>query len=100
MPQVTSPPMASAFAVFCFSDCESWMQRQVWVFPAPRIPWKSNDGNSPLCCMLSILLGLLCMQARKPLSTLRTLGAMLAPRLEPGEPDRDMAEGIMAQVGG
>ncbi len=37
-------------------------------------------------------------QARKPLSTLRTLGAMLVPRLQEGEPDRDMAEGIIAQV--
>ena len=38
------------------------------------------------------------VQARKPLSTLRTLGAFLLPRLPEGEPDRDMAEGIMAQV--
>lgn len=36
-------------------------------------------------------------QAKQPLSTLRTLGAMLAPRLLHGEPDRDMAEGILAQ---
>ncbi|GAB4821547.1 hypothetical protein N2152v2_008593 [Parachlorella kessleri] len=39
----------------------------------------------------------LVQEARKPLSTLRTLGAMLAPRLQHGDPDRDMAEGIMAQ---
>ena len=39
----------------------------------------------------------LVQQARKPLRTLRTLGAMLAPRLQEGEPERDMAESISAQ---
>lgn len=32
-------------------------------------------------------------QARKPLSVMRTLGTMLLPRLQPGEPDRDFAQG-------
>ncbi|KAK9820231.1 hypothetical protein WJX72_007724 [[Myrmecia] bisecta] len=36
-------------------------------------------------------------EARGPLSALRTLGAMLVPRLDEGDPDRDMAEGIMVQ---
>jgi len=36
-------------------------------------------------------------EAKKPLTTLRTLGAMLAPRLEQGEPERDMAEALLAQ---
>jgi hypothetical protein len=36
-------------------------------------------------------------EARKPLSTLRTLGAMLRPRLGEGEPEADMANGILAQ---
>lgn len=36
-------------------------------------------------------------QVRKPLSTLRTLGAMLAPRLQEGEPERDMTDSILAQ---
>lgn len=39
----------------------------------------------------------LVLEARKPLSTLRTLGAMLRPRLEEGEPERDMTDGIVAQ---
>ena len=37
-------------------------------------------------------------QVRKPLSALRTLGAMLLPRLQEGRPDRDMASGILVQV--
>ena len=37
-------------------------------------------------------------QVRKPLSALRTLGAMLLPRLQEGRPDRDMATGILVQV--
>ena len=37
-------------------------------------------------------------QAWKPLSALRTLGAMLLPRLQEGRPDRDMASGILVQV--
>ena len=36
-------------------------------------------------------------QARKPLNTLRTLGAMLVPRLQVGEPERDLTESIVAQ---
>lgn len=32
-------------------------------------------------------------QAKKPLSVMRTLGTMLLPRLQPGEPDRDFAQG-------
>lgn len=36
-------------------------------------------------------------EVRKPLTTLRTLGAMLAPRLQPGEPERDLSDGIVAQ---
>ncbi len=38
------------------------------------------------------------VQVRKPLSALRTLGAMLLPRLQEGRPDRDMASGILVQV--
>ena len=34
-----------------------------------------------------------CLQAKKPLGTLRTLGTMLLPRLQLGEPDRDFAQG-------
>lgn len=37
--------------------------------------------------------------AQRPLSTLNTFGAMLTPRLEDGDIDKDMAEGIMLQVG-
>ena len=38
-------------------------------------------------------------QAKKPLSTLRTFGRMLQPRLETGEPERDMADTIVFQSG-
>lgn len=38
-------------------------------------------------------------EAQRPLSTLNTFGAMLLPRLEEGDPDRDMATGILVQVG-
>ena len=34
-----------------------------------------------------------CLQAKKPLSVMHTLGTMLLPRLQPGEPDRDFAQG-------
>lgn len=40
----------------------------------------------------------LVQEARAPLSTLRTLGAMLKGRLPKGEPDREMAEGIIEQA--
>ncbi|KAI8105956.1 hypothetical protein M9434_000534 [Picochlorum sp. BPE23] len=36
-------------------------------------------------------------QATKPLSTLKTLGRMLQPRLPPGDPERDMTDSIVAQ---
>eukprot|EP00890_Picochlorum_soloecismus_P004672 jgi/Picsp_1/5205/NSC_02568-R1_histidine kinase len=36
-------------------------------------------------------------QARKPLSTLKTLGRMLQPRLPTGDPERDMTDSIVAQ---
>ena len=36
-------------------------------------------------------------QASKPLTTLKTLGRMLQPRLAPGEPERDMTDGVVAQ---
>lgn len=36
-------------------------------------------------------------QASKPLSTLKTLGRMLQPRLSKGEPERDMTDGMIAQ---
>lgn len=36
-------------------------------------------------------------KARKPLTTLKTLGRMLQPRLAPGEPERDMTDGVVAQ---
>ena len=39
----------------------------------------------------------LVQEAKKPLKTIRTLGAMLAPRLNEGEPERDMAEALIAQ---
>ncbi|KAL4443615.1 hypothetical protein ABPG75_011352 [Micractinium tetrahymenae] len=35
--------------------------------------------------------------AKKPLTVMRTLGTMLLPRLQPGEPDRDFAQGILEQ---
>jgi len=38
-------------------------------------------------------------EARGPLSALQTFGSMLVPRLDDGEPDKDMAEGMMMQVG-
>jgi len=38
-------------------------------------------------------------QAKKPLSMMRTLGTMLLPRLQPGEPDRDFAQGGWAAGG-
>ncbi|PRW56641.1 hypothetical protein C2E21_4621 [Chlorella sorokiniana] len=39
----------------------------------------------------------LVQEAKKPLSMMRTLGTMLLPRLQPGEPDRDFAQGILEQ---
>lgn len=36
-------------------------------------------------------------KASKPLTTLKTLGRMLQPRLAPGEPERDMTDGVVAQ---
>jgi len=36
-------------------------------------------------------------QASKPLTTLKTLGRMLQPRLAEGEPERDMTDGVVAQ---
>ena len=36
-------------------------------------------------------------EVKKPLGTIRTLGAMLAPRLKEGEPERDISEAIMVQ---
>jgi hypothetical protein len=36
-------------------------------------------------------------QASKPLSTLKTLGRMLQPRLSQGEPERDMTDSMVAQ---
>ncbi|GFR43764.1 hypothetical protein Agub_g4876 [Astrephomene gubernaculifera] len=36
-------------------------------------------------------------EARRPLATLNTFGSMLVPRLKEGEPDKDMAEGILMQ---
>jgi hypothetical protein len=36
-------------------------------------------------------------RARAPLTTLRTLSTMLAPRLDAGEPERDMADALAAQ---
>jgi hypothetical protein len=36
-------------------------------------------------------------EVRKPLGTLRTLSAMLTPRLREGEPEKDLGEGILAQ---
>jgi len=36
------------------------------------------------------------VQAKRPLSVMRTLGTMLLPRLQPGEPDRDFAQGQSA----
>lgn len=37
-------------------------------------------------------------EAQRPLSVLNTFGAMLTPRLADGEPDKDMAKGIVVQV--
>lgn len=37
-------------------------------------------------------------EAQRPLSTLNTFGSMLVPRLKDGEPDKDMAKGILMQV--
>lgn len=39
----------------------------------------------------------LIQQATKPLSTLKTLGRMLQPRLPQGDPERDMTDSIVAQ---
>ncbi|KAG2499044.1 hypothetical protein HYH03_003229 [Edaphochlamys debaryana] len=36
-------------------------------------------------------------EVQRPLSTLNTFGAILAPRLRDGEPDRDIANGILTQ---
>lgn len=36
-------------------------------------------------------------EARGPLTALRTFGSMLVPRLDEGEPDRDMAAGMLLQ---
>ncbi|KAG2453587.1 hypothetical protein HYH02_001805 [Chlamydomonas schloesseri] len=36
-------------------------------------------------------------EAQRPLSTLNTFGSMLVPRLKDGEPDKDMAKGILLQ---
>ncbi|GLC37758.1 hypothetical protein PLESTB_001473800 [Pleodorina starrii] len=36
-------------------------------------------------------------EAQRPLSTLNTFGAMLLPRLKDGDPDKDMAKGILVQ---
>ena len=79
--------------------------------PADMALIKQNGTALGLACALDLRAALeraghavrrrqvqgLVRQARKPLSTLRTLGAMLAPRLQEGEPERDMTESIMAQ---
>jgi hypothetical protein len=79
--------------------------------PADMALIKQNGTALGLACALDLRAALeraghavrrrqvqgLVREARKPLSTLRTLGAMLAPRLQEGEPERDMTESIMAQ---
>ena len=79
--------------------------------PADMALIKQNGTALGLACALDLRAALeraghavrrrqvqgLVRQARKPLSTLRTLGAMLAPRLQEGEPERDMTDSIMAQ---
>jgi len=79
--------------------------------PAEMALIKQNGTALGLACALDLRAALeraghsvrhrqvqgLVRQARKPLSTLRTLGAMLAPRLQEGEPERDMTDSIMAQ---
>ncbi len=79
--------------------------------PADMALIKQNGTALGLACALDLRAALeraghavrrrqvqgLVRQARKPLSTLRTLGGMLSARLQEGEPERDMTESIRAQ---
>lgn len=79
--------------VCCTANLAAQHTRLLPALPLPlcgcdALPWSTlHECCTPATRSLS-------QQAKKPLSVMRTLGTMLLPRLQPGEPDRDFAQGV------